>query len=196
MAISRLTQLVRQTLPLRKALQRRPQLLLVDETPPDLHGYDDGARVAAEIHLPGMTARIQPPVPMPLPPLAQVSPFSVHVAVRPPGSRPELPPAVPRAQTAHCHRIWAVRAQAPWRPLCWTPHQVSCGASGARSSIYAYSACSTPAHTGAIRAPWRLGYLGRLPGKSGRFPSWFSTPFAVNELGSQPYPAVAIYNTG
>jgi hypothetical protein len=70
---------------------------------------------------------------------------------------------LPTPRRARYRRTWAATA----RVSCFRPRQqylpASCGASCARSSIYAYSACSTRVRCAAICSPWQAGYLLHFP---------------------------------
>ena len=115
-----------QMLPLRLRAQAPA---VADATRHGHRGRDDGATFAVWLHPPQMEwvaarrARAEATVPV-----------SAH-ATRLREPRPKLRPA----RRAHYHRTSAARARVPWLLPCWSCLQTSCGASNARSSIYAYS---------------------------------------------------------
>jgi hypothetical protein len=127
---------------------RAPQVVVPDEICPDLRGCGDAATLVSV--QPRRTLPLVPlPAPAPLPVLFLflalfLAAVSTGGATRLLASRLELGlqlgPELPRERPAHHHRISAARARAPWLLPWWTRLRAFCGASSARSSIYAYTA--------------------------------------------------------
>jgi|SRR5580658_492727 hypothetical protein len=126
---------------------QEPQLLVPDEICLDLRGCGDGGthRVVS-IQLQRTLPLVPPPAQGPPPVLFLVLFLSV---VSTGGATRLLAPRVelvlkfglelPRARPVHHHRTSAARVRAPWLLPWWTRLRAFCGASSARSSIYAYS---------------------------------------------------------
>jgi len=130
------------TLPRREVRRPRAHLSAADETGRDLRGCGDDARRVVSVHLlrtlhpRPWRARVQVRASAP------VSMDDVTRLLELPPERYQARRLVRRlARPAHHRRTLAARARVPGQCLlpCWSQSQSSCGASGARSSICAYS---------------------------------------------------------
>ncbi len=126
--------------------------------------HDCGGGVRAEVSLPPVQTERPPPTLPLLNLIRMVLPVEATVAKRDVALELKFrwhsqKQGLLASMSSRYRKISAAKAPGPWL-LPWRgPLRASCGASGARSSIYAYSACSTSMRMGAIWVPWQSGYL-------------------------------------
>jgi hypothetical protein len=126
------------------------------------HGFGGGARPAAE---PALPMKIQPAQRKTRPRRQALAATPIRALALAPLSEGgvcwlPVPRWLQERRRVHHRKTWAAAARVPSFHPSRESLPAFCGASGARSSICAYSACSTLAWGAAICRWWQAGYRG------------------------------------